>query len=232
LPTRPPDNELDRWLLQRGEKVRDVVPTSRKQTTKARAKKQPVRLLSPAQVAAAVRTMGAASGTQRFAAGKALTATAQRDPPRVYPHFEALAALLDSNSQVVRWNALQILGALAGVDEDRQIDALLARILDFMTAGKLITAANAIGCAAEIGRARSDLLDRIVTRMLAVENTTYDTPECRNVAIGHVLNALRQLWPNVHGRADVAAFVRRQQANPRPKVARSAAELAVHLTAF
>ncbi len=84
----------------------------RKQSPRQRPKRQAPPMLALARVPAAVTTMAAPSGPARFAAGKALSVTAAKDPARVYPHFDALAALLASDSKIVRWNALQIIASL------------------------------------------------------------------------------------------------------------------------
>jgi len=103
---------------------------------------------------------------------------------------------------------------------------VLNQILAFIVGDNLIIAANAIHCAGQIADARPDLLDQIIAAALAVDSATYETPECRNVVIGHVLDLLRRLWPAVHGRPEVVAFVGRQRSNTRAKVARQATELA------
>jgi len=191
--------------------------------------KRAVRMLSPAQVCTAVKTMAAPSGTARFAAGKALTVTAEKDPGRVYLHFDVIAALLESASKIVRWNALQIVGSLASVDTERKLDARLDTYLGFIRGNNLISAANAIQGAGRIARCRPDLLDRIIPAILDVEQATYETAECRNVAIGHALDVLHELGPSVCRRADVAGFIRRQRTNTRAAVARSAERMTADL---
>ena len=203
---------------------------ARKRPQKKSPKKKPVRMLSAAQVPTDVQTMAAPSGTARFGAGKALAVTAAKDPHRVYPHFDVIAALLASDSKIVRWNAMQIIAPLAAVDTAHKVDAVLDTYLAFIRGHNLISAANAIGGAGQIALARPDLLDRILPAILAVERATYETPECRNVAIGQVLDALQKLWPSVRGRPEVAAFIHRQQTNTRAAVARRADRMAADLT--
>lgn len=175
--------------------------------------------------------MAAPSGTARFAAGKALYVTAEKDPARVYPYFDAIAALLRSDSKVVCWNAMRILAALAAVDTEHKLDTLLDGYLAFIRGGKLISAANAIRGAGRIALARPDLLDRIIPAIFGVERAEYETPECRNVAIGQALQAIRPLGASVRSRADVAAFICRQKFNSRTAVAACAEELTADLAA-
>lgn len=198
---------------------------------KVTSKKAAVRVFSRAQVPGAVKRMAAPSGTARFAAGKALSVTAERDPCRVYPHFDRIASLLDGESKVVRWNALQIIAALAPADSDRKLDAILDKYLAFIRCGNLISAANAIRGAGRIALARLELADRIIPALLSVEAENYETAECRNVAIGHALAALEELGSAVCRRPAVAKFIRRQMANPRTAVARCAKRLTAELAA-
>lgn len=203
----------------------------RKSPRKKTAKRTAVRMLSHAQVPAAVERLAAPSGTARFAAGKALAVTAAKAPERVYPHWDTVAGLLTSDSKVVRWNALQIIASLACADTQHKLDALLETYLGFIRGGNLISAANAIQGAGRIARARPDLVDRIVAAILGVEDAAYETPECRNVALGHALGVLDELGPSVCRRSDVAAFIRRQATNSRAAVARCAERMVTELAA-
>lgn len=198
----------------------------KKQSGSQALKRAPARMLPRARVSAAVKVMAAPSGTARFQAGKALCVTAEKDPGRVYPHFDAIAALLRSDSKIVCWNALRIIGSLAPVDAGGKLDALLDAYLAFIRGGNLISAANAIQGAGRIARCRTDLRERIIPAILKVEHATYETPECRNVAIGHTLDVLAALGPGVCRRPEVAAFVRRQMKNTRAAVARRAERMA------
>ena len=191
-----------------------------------------VRMVPAARVPAVVETMAAPSGTARFAAGKELSVTAEKDPERVYPHFDTIAALLESKSKVVCWNALQIVGSLAGVDTQGKIAALLGRYLAFIGGGDLVSAANAIQGAGRIGRLRPELLDRIVPAVLAVEQATFKTAECGKVAAGAALEAFCKMGPTVCARNEVTAFIRRQMNSTRPAVARRAKEMAAELEAL
>ena len=188
-------------------------------------KQTSIRAVPRARVAATVEALAAPSGAARFRAGKALAVTAAKDPARVAPHLDAIAALLDSDSKIIRWNALQLLGLLAGAVPPRRIDALLPRILALADGPCMVTAANALKAAGQIAAARADLRAAVVAAILRVEQGTYESPECRNVALGHALEALAALGPAARQRPEVDAFVRRQCDNPRPSVSRRARRL-------
>ncbi len=205
-------------------------PTKRSKPSHQKVAKRPApRMLTRAQVRGAVQTMGMPKGTARFGSGKVLAFTAEKDPARVYPYFAQIAALLASDSKVVCWNALQIIGRLAAVDTQHQVDGVLARYLGFIGGNALISAANAIQGAGRIAGCRGDLLEQILPALLAVEAANYETAECRNVALGHVLDILAELGPGVCRRPDVAAFIHRQETNSRVAVARRASRMVAEL---
>jgi hypothetical protein len=158
-----------------------------------------------------------------------LAFTAGKDPQRVYPHFEAVAELLGSGSKIVRWNAMQILASLAPVVDANRVEPLIEVFATFVRGDNLISAANAIQGLGKIARAKPVWVDRILPVLLKAETATYETPECRNVAIGGVLDVLGELWPRVRDRKEVMAFVQRQQASTRAAVGRRAVQLASSL---
>jgi hypothetical protein len=205
--------------------------TRRKRTPKRPPEAPPPRMLTAAQVAKAAQTMAEPSGSARFRAGKALSITAEKSPDRVYPHFDAIAALLKSDSRIVCWNAIQILTLLAPADQGCKLDRVCDTFLAFIRGDNLVSAANAIGGLCRIARTRPDWIDRIIPPILEVETATYATPECRNVAIQQTLGAFATLGPGVCQRPDVAAFIRRQRTNPRAKVAKLAERMAANLSA-
>lgn len=198
-------------------------PKKRKASKPALAKQKPtVRALAGAALLSALRKMAEPSGTARFQAGKALSVTAAKDPRRVYPHFDAIRELMRSDCKLVRWNAMQILSRLAAVDEDHKLDGMVDELLSMIRGESLISAANAIRALGCIALHRPDLHDRVIRGILEVESATYETPECRNVAIGGALNALKDLGAEVMRRDNVSSFVRRQCDNTRAAVARRA----------
>lgn len=205
------------------------LPRPKKKTQPKSRKRQTVAALPPAKVAAAVKTMAAPSGTARFAAGKALAITAAKDPARVYPYFDEIAPLLESDSKVVCWNAMQILASLAPADDGHRLDSVLDSYLAFIRGGNLVSAANAIGGSARIGKCRPDLLDRILPAILGAERAVFGTAECRNVAIQQTLDALLELGPDVCRRPEVIKFISRQTTNPRPAAAKRARQLMADL---
>lgn len=151
----------------------------------------------------------------RYGCLKTLRLLSENSPERLYPYFGQLARLLDSPNTIFQWGAIIIIGNLAGVDSQGDIDKLLGRFLAPITGPIMITAANVIGAAAKIALAKPALADTIAREILKVEMATYKTTECRNIACGHAITAFNCFLPLVKDKAPITAFVQRQLTNTR-----------------
>jgi hypothetical protein len=162
----------------------------------------------------------------RFGSAKVLQIVSERAPEILVPRIGLFIDLLDCDNRILRWNAILIVGNLAVVDSKRKIDRILDRYLEPIPGPELITAANTIRGATRIARARPRLVDRIVDRILTTEKGRYKTAECRNVVLGHAIDALDTLFDRTKRKERVARFVERQLRNPRNATRRRAERFA------
>jgi hypothetical protein len=169
----------------------------------------------PQLLLAAIDTLGSVSPRIRFSASKLLRLVSEKSPEVLYPHFESFVRMLRDKNSILRWNAILALGNLAAADHGKKLDAILDTYLEPISGKSLIDAANTIRGAAAIAQAKPYLADEIAKAILAVEQARYATRECRNVAIGHAINALSEFFPSLLNQDRVLLFVRRQKKNPR-----------------
>ena len=158
----------------------------------------------------------------KFGALKALRLLSEREPELIYPHFDFFVGLLRSENSILRWNAMLILGDLAQVDHGGRMERIIDNYLEPISGPHLIDAANTMRGAAVIAKAKPHLADKIARAILKVERATFDTPECRNVAIGHAISCLDRLVPMISDARAVQLFVTRQLDNGRPATRRKA----------
>ena len=154
---------------------------------------------------------------------KALRAISEKNPAVLYPEFDRFVGMLDSENNIFKWGAAQIIGNLAAVDTEGKVGRILDRYLAPISGAVMITAANAVGGAGKIALAQPRHADRIVRALLKVEAANYQTPECRNVALGHVVKSLDLFFANIGDPEPVVAFVRRQLGNSRNAVKKKSA---------
>ena len=180
----------------------------------------------PCSTAEQVNTLcdGLASPEARtkYGSAKQLCRLSEQDPDLLYPRFDFFVHLLDGEIRILRWNSSRILGHLARVDSEGRIDKLLDRYLAPITGHELIAAANTIQGAADIALAKPYLADRIAREIVKVGRANYATPECRNVAAGHAIQALDRFFEHIQNKKAVLAFVESQLKNSRPATRKKA----------
>lgn len=158
----------------------------------------------------------------KYAAARSLLTTARSDPASLYSHVEDFTRLLDSENRILKWTAIDVIGFLACVDTGKKVYSLDGRLSSFLSAGNLITANHAISALAAFAAAYPERRDAIARELLQVEQCTYDTEECRNIALGKVIEALQPLFPTLRDRKAVLEFALRQTRNSRNATARKA----------
>lgn len=159
----------------------------------------------------------------KYHSAKALLVLSAEKPDLLYPRFDVFVQLLDGDNRILRWNATRILGNLAAVDRLGLLDPVLDRLFAQITGNEMIGAANAIAAAAAIAVAKPHLAGRVADEILKVGAANYATPECRNVAIGHAIQAFDRFFPALEETARLLEFVNGQLDNPRPATRKKAA---------
>ena len=169
------------------------------------------------------------SAEVKYCCAKNLIAIAREDPARLYPDIDTFVKLLDGRNNVLKWTAIIIIGNLARVDKEKKIDRLIGKLVGFLNAGKLITANNATMALAGIAAAKPQYQKQITMELLKVEHYDYDTMECRNIAMGKVIEAIGSYSSQLKDKKAVIEFALRQTKNTRNATKKKAEQLSKKL---
>lgn len=169
----------------------------------------------PALVAELIQGLGASRASVKYGCAKVLRIVSEREPAILYPRIEFFFELLGSENRLMQWQAIHVIGALAGVDTEDKIDEILETYLAPIGGPVLTTAANVIRGAGNIAAAKPQLADAIAREILKVEQAEYRTDECRDIALGHAILALGRCFDGIKRKDPVIRFVERQADNPR-----------------
>ncbi len=180
---------------------------------------------NPALLNQVFQGLDADAAAVRFGCAKALCLVAEAEPGVLYPAFDSFVALLQHPNKIFPWQAARILSHLARVDTAGRFAAVFKTYFAPVAGPVMITAANAIQGGARIAVAQPRLADRIASEILKVRRARYQTPECRNVAAGHALLALGDMFHLLKHRNPALRFVRSQLRNPRPATRKKAEKL-------
>jgi hypothetical protein len=170
----------------------------------------------PELVTTLIPSLGHAQARVRFTAARVLEFVAEQSPALLYPQFDFFVRLLDHPNSILQWESIRILARLVAVDSEHRFDRLFRRFFAPIRGPVMITAGNLIANAVVIARARPEWADRIARKILEVEKARYQTDECRNVAMGHAIQALTACRPLLKKPGPALAFIRRQTQNSRP----------------
>jgi hypothetical protein len=161
----------------------------------------------------------------KFSCAKVLRIISEKHPEALYSHIDSFIDLLDSENNIMKWEGIHVIGNLASVDKGKRIDAILSRYLKPIKGPVMITAANVIGGAAKIAAAKPYLAERIATEILKVEHAEYATAECRNVALGHALDAFELFFDKLKNKQPVIDLATKQLDNTRSGTRKRAEKL-------
>lgn len=151
----------------------------------------------------------------KYGCTKNLLAIAKNSPDELYPHIDYLVKLLDNDNQILKWTAIDVIGHLSKVDKEKKTDQLVDKLFGLLNAGKLITANHTIVALANVASAKPEYQRKITDELLKVEHYTYDTDECRNIALGKVIMAISSYFDQLKDKKAVIEFVERQTRNKR-----------------
>ncbi len=169
----------------------------------------------------------APKGSIRFGHEKILRLISQQCPELIYPYFSVFKKLSVCDNSFLKWGAIVIISNLTVVDSENQFEAMFKEYYAPVTGPVMVTAANIIGGSVNIAKAKPCLTQRIVQEILKVEKARYEShgkpsPECRNVAIGHAIDAFDQFFDQIKDQVAVLKFVKRQLTNSRKPVIKKA----------
>jgi len=167
------------------------------------------------------------TGTIRFGCEKVIRLISEEHPEIIYPYFDEIASLLESENNILKWGAIVIISNLAPLDKDRKIEKIFKIYFAPVTGKQMITASNIVKNAWKIVIAKPYLAEKIVKEILKVEKTEYEkkgkpSPECNRIVCGHAIDSFSRFYEKIKHKKPVIDFIKRQINNPRSAVARKA----------
>lgn len=160
--------------------------------------------------------MSSANPRVKFGSAKILRMISERNPKLLYPNWDLFVKLLDSENNILKWNAIDIIANLTRVDSYSKFDRLFKKFYsDLLFEGSLITAGHVVSGSCIIVRSRPELENKITKELLNVEKFPLPTEECRNILIGHTIKAFDAYLDQIEDKDEIASFVKKQLSNSR-----------------
>jgi hypothetical protein len=178
----------------------------------------------PGLLKTVIEGLSARPAAIKYGCSKILRIISQKKPELLYPSFDFFVQRLDIDNTFLKCDAILILANLTSVDSDNKFEAIFDRYFAPIKGPTLIVAANIIGSAARIALSKPELTDRIVGKLLKVENAKYQTEECRNIALGQAIDSFDEFFERIGDKERVRRLVKKQLRNTRKSTAKKAAQ--------
>ncbi len=162
----------------------------------------------------------------KFNCEKVVRFTSGKKPELIYPHFDTLAKMLDSENSFLKWGSIMTVANMTAVDSDNKFLDVFDKYYGLLNSEKMVAANNVIGSSKVIAKNKPELVDRIVDEILKVDDATYlhkgkISEMCKNIALGEAISFFIEVYEAASKKDEIRNFVNKQENNERPKVVKN-----------
>ena len=151
----------------------------------------------------------------KFRSAKVLRILSEKNPKLLYSKIDFFIDLLDSENNIIRWNAMDTIANLAIVDSKNKFNKIFKKFYGLLYEGSLITASHVVDNSGKIAGAKPNLQSKITNELLKIEKVPLPTEECRNMLLGKTIVAFDMYYDQIQNKDKVISFVKRQLTNSR-----------------
>ncbi|NUN09792.1 MAG: SRPBCC domain-containing protein [Ignavibacteriaceae bacterium] len=162
---------------------------------------------------------------------KQLLAIGAKDPEALRSHFDEIAGMLFNENNVIKWTGIDLIGYYAAIDDENRTDRYILHLLKFLHGGTLISANHAIFALGLIALHKPVHRNKILKQLISIRKDEFETEECKNIAIGKVIDTLVPFKDEVRKLKSLMDFVQAASANSRKATANKAAKLVKAMSA-
>jgi len=151
----------------------------------------------------------------KYSCSNTLVKISERKTELLYPHFDLFSNHLKAENKFIKWGAIIIIANLTKVDVQKKFDKIFNKYYSGISGPIMITAANITKGSSIIAIAKPYLTEQITQELLKIKNATYQTEECRNVILGHMISSFTKFFNQIENKEQVVKIVKKQLENPR-----------------
>jgi hypothetical protein len=157
----------------------------------------------------------------RYNCFRALTAISEQRPLRLYPAWDHFVELMSSSNAYQRAIGLRLIAGVTCVDTEQRFEPMFDRYFDLLDDEKVMTARYLAQAAARIAVAKPHLRERIVQKLLAVDET-HHAPGRKDLIKADIIESLAGIFPDSPDQEEILTFVERQRGAGSPKTREAA----------
>lgn len=169
--------------------------------------------------------LNSANPKEKYGCAKVLIRITQENPLLLYPDFSLWCEMLEHANNILKWTAIDLIGYISAIDSENKINDIFPVLRTLLHGGQLITCNHAIFTFGLIGKNKPEYTRQVIDELLAIQNDTFDTDECKAIAMGKVLEVFKSYGPNLRNTPEVLAFVREATSSRRDSTRKKAESL-------
>ncbi|MBP1743742.1 MAG: hypothetical protein H6Q58_720 [Firmicutes bacterium] len=163
----------------------------------------------------------------KFYCEKTVRLVSEKRPELVYPYYDDIAALLDSENSFLKWGGIITLSNLAASDDEGRFKRVSKKYFGLLHSDAMVTAANVAGSAYKFVE-KDPGYEKLITReMLKVPGDTYlnkgePSPECSKIMMGNIIDYFDKVYDISKSKKEMIEIAESQVDCSRKKVAKKA----------
>ncbi|HPW34723.1 MAG TPA: hypothetical protein PK367_03145 [Candidatus Paceibacterota bacterium] len=161
----------------------------------------------------------------KYGFAKELVKIGEEKPELLYEYFDYWVELLSSDNNILKWTAIDIIGYLSIVDKDNRIDEIMSDLIKMLHSGVLITCNHATFALGQIYQNKPNLKEVIIKELISISDDKFETNECKNIAIGKVLEAIKPFVSEIKNNPSVISFIEDATKSERNSTKKKAEQL-------
>jgi hypothetical protein len=168
-----------------------------------------------------LKNMRSKNDTLRYNCYQVLLCVSESDPSALYPHWDALTEMLDSENRFFKYQAIYLIANLLSADAENRFEGIAQKYFGLIDSDSVMIASHLALNAGKIAKAKPELRPRIVRLLL---NAGRKSAGHRNgeLLCSYIIEALGSFNLDTDQTAGVRAFVQEQMKSGSPKTRKTA----------
>lgn len=161
----------------------------------------------------------------KYGFAKELINIGSENPQQLYKHLDLLLTLLNEQNNILKWTGIDLMGYLSSVDQENKMDGCIQSLIKLLHVGHLITCNHTTFALGFIAQNKTQFKKKIFKELLLVDQDVFDINECKNIAIGKVLEVFKTLIDDIMQYKEAIDFINRTTENSRNATKKKAIQL-------
>lgn len=158
----------------------------------------------------------------RYSSFKALLIISEEHPEVLYPKWDFLAGLVNSDNSYIKLIVLRLIANLTKADTENKFEEIFDEYYSILDEDKTMTAGHLVSNSGKIAKAKPKLQSKITNKLLNIDNT--HRGKQKELIKGYAIEAFDEYYEEANDKKKIVEFVKKQLESESPKTRKKAKE--------